>query len=69
MLVKHLRVSIGKPTAHIAISVRCTLKGNALIPDRNSSFEILRDWHILIFYPNEYDCQQTQQQKPTFPNK
>lgn len=63
------RGSIRNPTAYITTSVYCTLKGNALVPDRNSSFEILRDWHIVTFYPNEYNCNQMQQSKPTSPNK
>lgn len=52
MLVKHLRGSIRKPTAHIATNVYCILKGNALVTDKNSSFEILKDWQIFILSPN-----------------
>lgn len=60
------RGSIRNPTAHITTSVYCTLKGNARVPE---TVEILRDWHILTFYPNEYNYQQMQQPKPTSPNK
>lgn len=64
-----LEGSIRNRTAHITTRVYCTLRGNALVPDRNSFFEIPKDWHILIFYPNDYDYQQTQQPKPTSPSK
>lgn len=54
---------------HTLPLVYCILKRNALVPDKTSSFEILKDWQMFIFSPNLYDYQQMQQSKITSPNK